>query len=38
MIEGIFALLGAFIMGAFTYLSNKIQIKNKRKLTSQGNI
>lgn len=28
MIEGIFALLGAFIMGAFTYLSNKIQIKN----------
>jgi hypothetical protein len=29
MIEGIFALLGVFIMGAFTYLSNKIQIKNK---------
>ena len=29
MIEGIFVLLGAFIMGAFTYLSNKIQIKNK---------
>lgn len=28
MIEGFFALLGAFTMGAFTYLSNKIQIKN----------
>ena len=28
MIERIFALLGALIMGAFTYLSSKIQIKN----------